>query len=151
MNGDRTLALGAKEIVGLLNTYTEISPSGSGLHLFVFASGADITRHRKKDCFLEIYTEGRYFTVTGNAYNGVKPIETRTAELQTVHDKFLLHGPAQREVTRSPPVAASNSAERDYFLRIGLERDKVFAALWAGKRRYGNESSDGQALLKKLA
>jgi hypothetical protein len=32
-----------------------------------------------------------------------------------------------------------------------LERDKVFAALWAGQRRYGNESSDDQAFLNKLA
>ena len=58
----------AKEIVGKLNSYTEISPSGKGLHIFVLAPGANISRHRKKDYFLEIYKEGRYFTVTGNSY-----------------------------------------------------------------------------------
>jgi putative DNA primase/helicase len=54
LDGDGMLTPEAREVVGSLNSYTEISPSGSGLHIFVFAPGADITRHRKKDCFLEI-------------------------------------------------------------------------------------------------
>ena len=36
-------------------------------------------------------------------------------------------------------------------LRMGLERDKVFAALWAETRRNGNESADDIALINKLA
>ena len=40
---------------------------------------------------------------------------------------------------------------QNYFLRTGLERDKIFAALWAGKRRIGNESADDIALMNKLA
>ncbi|MDR2446740.1 MAG: hypothetical protein LBD58_05565 [Treponema sp.] len=148
-----TLAPKAREVVGLLNSYTEISPSGSGLHLFVFAPGANITRHRKKDGFLEIYTEGRYFTVTGNACGGVKPIAKRTAELQAVHDRFLLPGPERSAVYAPPlpPAAPVSGSEAERFLRTGLERDKVFAALWNGERRHGNESGDDQALLNKLA
>jgi len=45
----------AQEIVGKLASYTEVSPSGTELHVFVLAPGADITRHRKKDYLLEIY------------------------------------------------------------------------------------------------
>jgi putative DNA primase/helicase len=147
---DGALTPEAKEVVGKLDSYTEISPSGSGLHLFAYAPGADITRHRKKDYFLEIYTEGRYFTVTGNAYGGVKPIETRTSELQAIHDKFLL--PEPKQVSRLPPPAAPISdTETERCLKTGLERDKVFAALWNGGRRIGNESADDQALLNKLA
>jgi hypothetical protein len=37
----------AKAIVDGLASYTEISPSGHGLHIFVTAEGANITRHRK--------------------------------------------------------------------------------------------------------
>jgi putative DNA primase/helicase len=43
------------------------------------------------------------------------------------------------------------TAEQERFLCAGLERDPVFRALWAGERRYGNESSDDQALMNKLA
>jgi putative DNA primase/helicase len=146
-----TLTPEAREVVGPLNSYTEIRPSGSGPHLFVFAPGADITRHRKKNGFIEIYTEGRYFTVTGNAYDGVKPIAKRTAELQAIHDRFLLPCPERSAAYTPPPVAPVNGPETERFLRTGLERDRVFAALWDGERRHGNESGDDQALLNKLA
>jgi putative DNA primase/helicase len=140
----------AQEIVDKLASYTEISPSGTGLHIFVLAPGAVITRHRKKGCFLEIYNTGRYFTVTGNIYGSVKTIETRTAGLQAIHDKYLLPEPVQK-FARPPPPQPIHSAEQAHFLRIGLERDKVFTALWAGGRRNGNESADDIALMNKLA
>jgi putative DNA primase/helicase len=143
-----TLAPQAKDIVGQLASYTEVSPSGTGLHVFVLAPGANITRHRKKDYFLEIYSAGRYFTVTGNVYGGVKPIETRTAELQAIHDKYLLPEPAQKAAHLHAPVPDTGQGR---FLRIELERDKVFAALWNGTRRNGNESADDIALMNKLA
>ena len=140
----------AREVVGQLASYTEISPSGTGLHIFVIAPGANVTRHRKKDFFLEIYSEGRYFTVTGNIYGGARAIETRTAQLQAIHDKYLLPDAAQRVVHLPTPVAVP-SAEQERFLRTGLERDKVFRALWEGERRHGNESADDIALMNKLA
>ena len=140
----------AMEVINRLDSFTEISPSGNGLHIFVLAPGADITRHRKKDFFLEIYGEGRYFTVTGNVYGTLKNIENRTAELQAIHDKHLLPDAAQRIANLSPP-APPMDAGRERFLKIGLERDKVFRALWSGERRHGNESADDIALMNKLA
>jgi len=147
-----TLTSEAQEIVDRLNSFTELSPSGAGLHIFVLAPDAEITRHRRKDSFLEIYCEGRYFTVTGNVYGGVMVIETRTAELQAIHDNYLLSEPALKIVHPSPTqhVAPSDS-ETERFLHVGLRRDKVFAALWAGQRSHGNESSDDIALMNKLA
>lgn len=140
----------AHEIVDKLASYTEISPSGTGMHIFVLAPDADITRHRKKGFFLEVYSTGRYFTVTGNIYGSRGAIETRTTELQFIHDKFLLPDAAQKAVQLPPPIVVS-SAEQERFLRTGLERDKVFRALWEGERRHGNESGDDQALMNKLA
>ncbi|MDR0292791.1 MAG: hypothetical protein LBH95_01400 [Oscillospiraceae bacterium] len=149
VDGAGTLTPQAREVVGQLDSYTETSPSGTGLHIFVLAPGADITRHRKKDYFLEIYSEGRYFTVTGNVRGGAA-IETRTAELQAVHDKYLLPDAAQRAAPLPVP-APIQTAEQERFLRTGLERDRVFRALWAGERRHGNESADDIALMNKLA
>ena len=51
------------------------------------------------------------------------------------------------------PAAVSPTSNSDtaYFLKTGLERDKVFSAFWKGERRNGNESADDQAFMNKLA
>jgi primase-polymerase (primpol)-like protein len=49
-------------IVYALNSYTEFSPSGTGLHVITQAT---IPQGRRKDQ-LEMYSTGRYFTLTGN-------------------------------------------------------------------------------------
>ena len=144
------LSAQAKDVVDKLASYTEISPSGNGLHIFVLAPGADIQKHRKKDSFIEIYNEGRYFTVTGNIYGEAKAIESRTRELQDIHDRYLLEEERQKNVYTLPYPPVTNAGQ-DYFLRMGLERDKVLSALWSGQRRVGNESADDIALMNKLA
>ncbi|MDL2300145.1 hypothetical protein LJC01_00680 [Clostridiaceae bacterium OttesenSCG-928-D20] len=138
-----------REIVSELASYTEISPSGTGLHIFVTAQNADISRHRKKDGFVEIYSTARYFTVTGNTYGTERYINERSAQLQRIHDIYLLPEPG---VERKPlPFTTESVVSVGRFLTLGLERDSVFAALWGGVRRIGNESSDDQALMNKLA
>ena len=149
--GDDGVNPQAREIVGKLESYSEISPSGTGLHIFVLAPDVDIARHRKKDGFIEIYTEARYFTVTGNLYGNTRTIEPRPAQLQIIHDKYLPPNTTQKTVPFTRPVTVQSSSEQERFLRTGLERDKNFAALWEGERRHGNESADDQALMNKLA
>jgi hypothetical protein len=70
--------------------------------------------------------------------------------LQAIHDRFLLPEPKQTNLF-PPPAAPASDADTERFLRTGLERDRVFSALWNGERRIGNESADDQALLNKLA
>ena len=55
----------AREIIALMDSYTEISPSGTGLHILFTGKIPDGSR--RKDG-LEMFAEGRYFTVTGNLY-----------------------------------------------------------------------------------
>ncbi len=38
---------------------------------------------------IEIYSNGRYFTFTGNIYGKLKPIAERTVELQSVYESYL--------------------------------------------------------------
>lgn len=49
-------------------SYAEVSPSGRGLHIIV---KGDIPRGRRRNK-IEMYSSGRYMTVTGNAYRNVK-------------------------------------------------------------------------------
>jgi len=140
----------AIDIIYKLNSYTEYSPSGTGIHIIVKAPSAEITRHRKKDYFLEIYGKDRYFTVTGNICGCNKDIATRTIELQEIHDKFLLPTTSNKAIISPKPTTSDNSMY-DRLLNIGLNRDNVFNALWHGERRHGNESADDIALMNKLA
>jgi primase-polymerase (primpol)-like protein len=54
------------------DSYSEKSPSGKGLHIIV--KGAIPQGRKRSD--VEIYSSGRYATMTGNIYN-LKPIEER--------------------------------------------------------------------------
>jgi hypothetical protein len=61
------------------NTYTEISPSGTGLHLYLkLSEPLDLVANRKAP--FEAYTSGRFFTVTEVPYGTEKPLRTVTAK-----------------------------------------------------------------------
>ena len=156
----------AQEIISLLDSYTEISPSGYGFHILVKADIA-LKRNKKKlsapaiverldekgkskNPEIEAYNNERYFTITGNIYGERKAIESRTEQLQAVCDKFLTPAPTEQP----KPKAAQDTADfqtDDEYLNIGLLKDQKFIELWNGNRPNGNESADDQALLNKLA
>lgn len=47
------------------NSYSEYSPSGNGLHIIVKGR---VPTGRRRSC-IEVYSTGRFFTMTGNTYN----------------------------------------------------------------------------------
>jgi hypothetical protein len=61
------------------DTYTEVSPSGEGLHLFLIITESLPLLANKKAPF-ECYTSGRYFTVTGVSFGKPLPLRTVTPE-----------------------------------------------------------------------
>src|SRR5262245_4247815 len=77
----------AGEIVERLDSYTEASPSGTGVHILVKAvlpAGG-----RKKDK-IEMYSEGRFFTMTGEHIGGTPTtVEDRTTELAALHSEVF--------------------------------------------------------------
>ena len=61
VNEEGEIALWALEVARYFDSYTELSVTGSGLHIIV---RGDVPNHRKGD--LEIYSSKRFFTVTGH-------------------------------------------------------------------------------------
>src|SRR5438445_77135 len=51
------------------NSYSEVSPSGKGLHIIVKGKVPD----GKRTNYIELYPSGRYFTMTGHVHNA-KPV-----------------------------------------------------------------------------
>lgn len=61
------------------DTYTEVSPSGTGLHIYLALSEPLSLEHNRHGNF-EAYTDGRYFTVTGIPYRESRGVRTVTPE-----------------------------------------------------------------------
>ena len=57
----------ARQIVRVINSYTEVSPSGTGLR--IFAQGGLSGKGRKRGD-IELYSQGRFLTVTGDHLPG---------------------------------------------------------------------------------
>jgi primase-polymerase (primpol)-like protein len=56
-------------IESLPSTYVEISPSGTGLHIWGKSQMATGRRFTRNGLSIEIYPNGRFITMTGNALN----------------------------------------------------------------------------------
>ena len=65
INEQGQITVQARDVIAAMDSYTEISPSGTGIHILF--SGIIPEGSRRKDG-IEMYSEGRYFTVTGNLY-----------------------------------------------------------------------------------
>ncbi len=75
------IALEAREHIEALDSYTEISPSGTGLHVIVRAA---VPQGRKWQS-AEIYSDGRYFTFSGcNLTETPATIEHRQVEVNRI-------------------------------------------------------------------
>jgi len=67
-------------IIEELDSYTEISPSGAGVHILV---RGELPAGRNRKGRFEAYDRGRYFTVTGKHLSGSpQSIESRQEELR---------------------------------------------------------------------
>jgi putative DNA primase/helicase len=73
----------ANDIIQKLNSYTEISPNGDGVHILVKGK-LNISGHKKGN--IEIYSNKRYFTITGNHLPDTPTsIEKRQQDLNDLH------------------------------------------------------------------
>lgn len=137
----------ALDIVKRLNSYTEYSPSGTGLHVFVYgdipASGRKKTINKNTGEAVELYKEKRYFTVTGKPFLPA-PVASRPEELAALYAE-LFPTPQQ---THTTAISTVNAPE---YIRVGLDRDRTLRALWDGRRDTSDESSNDLALMNKLA
>lgn len=81
----------AQEIIGRLASYTEVSPSGEGVKVFLRASKPG-TRCRKAyhDGEVEMYDQGRFFTVTGRRLpESPANVDERQAPLEAVYQQVF--------------------------------------------------------------
>lgn len=100
------------DIIQTMNSYTEISKSGKGIHI-ICKGELYGDKHRKNN--LEIYQEGRYFIMTGNVIED-KPICVRSDELKAVYTKYMEEQPTLLESTWVPFTVKYDSTLYDMFM-----------------------------------
>jgi primase-polymerase (primpol)-like protein len=148
----------ASEIIHSLDSYTEVSPSGSGVHILVRGTLPPGGRRKGN---IEMYPDGRYFTVTGRHVEGAPTaIEERTTELAALHARTFddRRGRATAQQPASPALVGLKSAvlnSQDAALlacaRAAKNGDQ-FARLWTGDTsRYPSQSEADLALCSLLA
>lgn len=92
----------AQEIVALMDSYTEYSYSGDGLHILVKLNEplASFCNKHKADLGIasriEIYDSAWYFTVSGKPYGEPKPIAERTQQCKQLCATFFTKKPAEK-------------------------------------------------------
>lgn len=138
----------ATKIICAIDSYTEISPSLTGVHILL--QGQIPGERRRKDRF-EIYEDGRYFTVTGNVLDGIVPeINLKAQErlneiyLEIFKESEAPHSASERKVT--PP---SDILERMLRSKSGEMIRRLYSGEWEG--RYKSQSEADQALMFHFA
>ena len=141
----------AKEIIDFLDTYTEISPSGNGVHCIFFANkqGNKCKKYFDTWCkCIEIYDKDRYFTLTGNVIKS-KNIEHRQDECNFIYETYLEDFlESSKNIPKIKNTYISNNKCTN--LVFALKNDKVLSSYWHGNRPLKSESENDFALMGKI-
>ena len=141
----------AKDIVQELDSYTEISPSGKGLHILVRGHLPD-GRNRKGK--VEMYAHERYFTMTGRHLRGTpRTIELRQEQLFTLRRRVLGEPPSANGHKSPRPEIGNGLSDQEIIDRAtGADNGDKFRLLWTGDTSgYVSASEADQALCSLLA
>ena len=149
------------DILKELDTYTEKSPSGTGLHLYFkikdlkmspeeYSKKYMINKRINKETNqgIEVYLSGmtkKFLTITGDRIGDKDFREITFKELEPILEKYMKRYNAQQNTTSS---LVTNQKD---FLKIGLEKDSLLIDLYNDTSHSGNESEEDMRLLSKLA
>lgn len=126
------------EIIREVDSYTEVSPSGTGIHIWV---KGDLPPGWRKREGIEIYDSGRYITITGNHLPGTpKGIEDRTDVITALHARLSPERPGA-------PAGCNTATEAlpERWLTLVQKNPRTRAA-WEGQGKHQDRSGSGKDL-----
>jgi len=155
IDDDRTLKPWALPLFADLDGYTEVTPSGKGLHIIVQGSLPAESRHKvpQGDGHVEVYDWGRFFTMTGRVW-GVPVVEVPGRVEQVAELARTILGPKEPEREPVRPAQPVNLDDRALLeLMEGSRNGFQIHALMSGDTsgHGGDDSSADLALCNHLA
>ncbi|MCA8989363.1 MAG: hypothetical protein KDA78_17065, partial [Planctomycetaceae bacterium] len=137
-------------------TYTEVSPSGTGLHLIVLGA-KPTSRCRNKALGIECYAQGRFFCITGVSPAGpTADVRKCQPVLEQFFAECLVEDQAEPEQQSPSLVVPLPSGIDEERILQKIQRSKnaiAIIALLQGNREayHGDHSAADQALCNHLA
>lgn len=140
----------ARGIIDTLNSYSEWTPSGTGIRIFCMGT---LPERDRKNGNVEMYDQLRFLTVTGRHIMGTPLlVEARTEALAAVHAEFLAR--AHPEARRNVGTGRSYVTDPEVLqLALKASNGVKFGRLYAGDTQdyMGDESKADLALCSMLA
>lgn len=148
----------AIDIINTLDSYTEVSASGKGIHIICKGQLPEGKRRHKS---VEMYETLRYFIMTGDIVDDHDSIQERTEQLAVVHEKYLnVSKKASSDTKNSKTVHEYVNNVHEFVTdddiiekAISAKNGNLFATLmdgsWAGS--YNSQSEADIALCNMLA
>lgn len=133
-------------------SYTEVSPSGNGLHIIVKGK---IPGSRRRKGNIEMYDSGRFFTMTGKTIGKYKDVtEVSEQVFKTIYEKYLPDNTVKYPTTNNYQQNIHNLSEIDVINEIYKSKQaKLFDDLMKGNYEpyYTSHSEADMALANILA
>lgn len=137
------------EFVETLQSYTEISRSGNGIHIICKGTLPDGARRRGN---VEMYSSGRYFIMTGKLYNpNYTEIKDCTESIKLLHNKYLYTEKPQvaPRVIQKLDMDDNEIVDKARNCRTGSLFQLLYSGNWQGV--YNSQSEADLALCNHLA
>jgi len=93
----------AKQIVSKIDSYAEISPSGSGIRIFAFCN--TLTKNGRGTGG-ELYSDARFLTVTGRG--AARSIKEASEEIKTLESEWFPRSDKPMQLTEHPNLTSKN-------------------------------------------
>ena len=142
----------ARDIIQTLDSFTEVSPSGTGYHIYLHGIVPD-GGNRKGD--VEIYDRDRFFTFTGDHVDPTPhTVNQRNDSLADVHAEYVADDDADdADAGVTPPSGDVDLSDRELLEKArDADNGDTFDALWRGNTSgYPSHSEADMALCNLLA
>lgn len=136
------------EFVDTLQSYTEYSKSGNGIHIICRGKLPDGARRRGA---VEMYSEGRFFIMTGKPYREIRPIGECTETIKILHSKYLSEqrpAPAQMHYEKLD-LSDNEIIDKARQAKNGVYFEALYRGSWQGG--YTSQSEADLAFCNMLA
>lgn len=135
------------EFISTLQSYTEISQSGKGIH--IICRGMLPKRGRRKGS-VEMYEDGRFFVMTGNSCSEYESIAECSDSIKPLHEKYI--GGGHEPVAKAVPAVRLDTADQIIKAAAGAKNGGKFVSLYSGSTAgYASQSEADMAFCSMLA